>query len=547
MNSFLETLKQLGPARLGIMGAVLLGLLIFFIFVSMQVSTPRLELLYADLSSTDSGAIAARLEEAEIRYDVSPDGSRILVPDGEIGRARMLLAEAGLPNGGSMGYELFDQQSGFGTTNEIININKVRALEGELERTISSLDPVQAADVMLVLPERKLFSRESQPASASVKLKVNPGSVMEQSQIVAIQSLVASAVPQLQAKNVTIIDQNSNLLARGGDDDESLMASRTEDRRRKFERDMENKIESLVSKVVGFGKVEAIVTADLNFDRISTNEELYDPQTQVARSTQTIEENNTERDSAANNVSVENNLPAVGNDLFLDPKPAVESNRIEEVTNYEISRTTRSVVREVGEVKKLSVAVLVDGNYITSEEGLKEYQALPEEDLDAITELVRSAIGYDAVRGDTLEVRNKQFVSLDDIAAPEDDTILGFEKSDLLDTAQIVFVVIALILVVLLVLQPMIGRLLATEDVNLDDGEIDPDLLAARPMNPALEGPSQEFQPAQVSDDEDESMINMQSVEGKVKASSVKKVEDIVDAYPTETVSVLRSWMTQES
>lgn len=546
MNSFLETLKQLGPARLGIMGAVLLGLLVFFIFITMQVSTPKLELLYADLSTTDSGAIAARLEEAQIRYDISPDGARVMVPDGEIGRARMLLAEAGLPNGGSMGYEIFDQQSGFGTTNEIININKVRALEGELEKTISSLDPVQAADVMLVLPERKLFSRESQPASASVKLKINPGSGMEQSQIIAIQSLVASAVPQLQAKDVTIIDQNSNLLARGGQDEESLLTSRTEDRRRKFERDMENKIENLVSKVVGFGKVEAIVTADLNFDRISTNEELYDPQTQVARSTQTIEENNTERDSPANNVSVDNNLPGVGNDLFLDPKPAVESNRIEEVTNFEISRTVRSVVREVGEVKKLSVAVLVDGNYITDEEGAKTYQPLPEEDLNDLEDMIRSAVGYDAQRGDTLEIRNKQFVSLEDIAEPEDDTILGFERSDLLETAQIVFVVIALILVVLLVLQPMIGRLLATEGPSADDMDVDPDLLAARPANPALAGPSEEFQPAQVTDDEDDSMIDMQSVEGKVKASSVKKVEDIVDAYPTETVSVLRSWMTQE-
>lgn len=545
MDSFLNTLKQLGAARLGIMGAVLLGLLVFFIFISMRVSTPNLELLYGDLTTIDSGAIAAKLESSNIRYEVSKDGTRVMVPDSEIGKARMLLAEAGLPNGGSMGYELFDQQSGFGTTNEIININKVRALEGELERTISSLAPVQAADVFLVLPKRELFSRESQPASASVKLKVKPSAALEQSQVVAIQSLVASAVPQLQAKNVTVIDQTGSLLARGGDDENDLLANKSEEMRRKYERDLKFKIEQLVSRVVGYGKVEAIVTADLNFDRISTNEELYDPQTQVARSTQTIEESNVERDGAGGNVSVENNLPAVGSDLFLDPKPAVESNRTEEVTNFEISRTTRSVVREVGEVKRLSVAVLVDGNYITDDQGNKTYTPLSEEDLDQIDALVRSAIGYDVNRGDTLEVRNKQFVSIEDIIETPDDTIMGFEKSELLQTTETLALMLMILLFVLLVLQPMIGKLLKTDKASKDTNE-EMDMLTAGGMNPALTGPSSEFQPAQVNEEQEDSMIDMQSVEGKVKASSVKKIEDIVDAYPTETVSVLRSWMAQE-
>ena len=154
MNSFLETLRQLGPARLAIMGGVVLALLIFFVFVSVRVSTPSLQMLYTDLSSVDSAAMAARLEEANIVYNVSPDGTRINVRDEDVGRARMLLAEAGLPNGGSLGYELFDDQSGFGTTNAIQNINEVRAMEGELARTISSLAPVRTARVHLVLPQR---------------------------------------------------------------------------------------------------------------------------------------------------------------------------------------------------------------------------------------------------------------------------------------------------------------------------------------------------------------------------------------------------------
>lgn len=544
MNNFLETLKQLGPARLGIMGGVLLALLVFFLFVSMRVSTPDMKLLYSDLSSIDSGAIAAKLESVPIRYEISQDGTRVLVPETDVGRARMLLAEAGLPNGGSMGYELFDKQSGFGTTNAVQNVNQVRALEGELARTISSLAPLRSARVHLVLPQRELFSRESRPASASVALGLRPGAKMEQDQILAIQSLIASAVPQLKPENVSIIDQDGNLLARGGDENMTLASLKAEEMRLGYERRMTQSIEDLVGRSVGYGKVRANITADLNFDRVATSEELYNPEGQVARSTQTTEESTTERDSAAENVSVENNLPAVGSDLFLNEKPSLESNRIEEVTNFEISKTVRNTTRDTGEVRRLSVAVLVDGKYTTNAEGVRTYEPRTDAELDQIAALVRSAIGFDANRGDTLEVVNMQFAEVqvaDDVII--DNTLFGFDKNKLLDMAEILTVAIMIILVVLLVLQPMVGRLLAAESPKVDD-DLEAELLGGRPPTPALEGPSDEFQPAQL--DEDQSMIDMQKVEGQVKASSVKKIEDIVDAYPAETVSVLRSWMTQD-
>jgi flagellar M-ring protein FliF len=545
VNNFLETLKQLGPARLGIMGAVLLSLLVFFLFVSLRVSTPDMKLLYSDLSSMDSGAIAAKLEESQIPYEISQDGTRVLVPEDEVGRSRMLLAQAGLPNGGSMGYEIFDKESGFGTTNAVQNVNQVRALEGELARTISTLDPVRSARVHLVLPQRELFSRESRPSSASVALGMRPGAKLEQDQILAIQSLIASAVPQLKPENVSIIDQEGNLLARGGDENTTLASLKAEEMRLAYERRTTEAIENLVGRSVGYGKVRANVTADLNFDRINTAEEVYNPEGQVARSTQTTEENTTERDSAAKNVSVENNLPAVGSDLFLDEKPSLQSNRTEEVTNYEISKTVRNTTRETGEVRRLSVAVLVDGTYTTAEDGTRTYQPRSDADLDQIAALVRSAIGFDAQRGDTLEVVNMQFAEvevIDDVLV--DDTLFGFDKNKLLDMAEILTVAIMIILVVLLVIQPMVGRLLAAEAPQVDD-DLEAELLASRPPSPALEGPSEdEFQPSQVN--EEGSMIDMQKVEGQVKASSVKKIEDIVDAYPAETVSVLRSWMTQE-
>ena len=549
MNSFMETIKQLGPARLAIMGGVIVGLMLFFVFVSMRISTPEMELLYDDVSMVDSNAMTAALAEAGIVYDVSPDGSRIMVPGDSVGQARMTLAEKGLPNGGSLGYEIFDQQSGFGTTNFVQNINQVRALEGELARTIGSLEQIRSARVHLVLPQRELFSRESRPASASVFVTLRPGARLESGQIMSIQSLIASAVPQLKPDTVSIVDSNGNLLARGEGDSETLMTVKAEEMRRNYERRMTQAVEDIVGRVVGYGHVRANVTADLNFDRISTNEELYDPETQVVRSSQIVEENNLERDPPSGEVSVGQNLPGLGGDVFADPEPSLESNRVEETTNYEISRTVRNSIREVGEVRKLSVAVLVDGIYTEDADGNRVYEPRSQEQLDQIASLVRSAIGYEEGRGDLLEVVNMQFADVNaEDALIEEQLMFGFERGDLLDAVEIITVAIMVILVILLVIQPMVGRLLATEGPQMEDG-LEAELLAGRPLNPALAGPDrsgEEFEPPALEEDDD-TLINMQQVEGKVKASSIRKVEDIVDNYPNETVSVLRSWMSSEA
>lgn len=547
MNSFMETLKQLGPSRLAIMGSVVLGLLLFFVFVSMRVSAPEMKLLYDDLSAIDSGAIAGKLEQNEIPYKVSEDGARVSVPEDAVGRARMLLAQEGLPNGGSMGYEIFDNQSGFGTTNFVQNINQVRALEGELARTISSLEQIRSARVHLVLPQRELFSRESRTATGSVFLSLRPGAKLSQEQILSIQSLVSSAVPDMKAETVSVVDSNGQLLARGGENGDNMMPMKAEEMRRNYESRMTQSIEDILGRIVGYGRVRANVTAELNFDRITTNEELFDPESAVIRSSQVVEENNLERVPPSGDVSVQNNLPGIASDLLVDPKPSLEGNKIEEVTNFEISKTIRNTIRETGEIKRLSVAVLVDGTYTTDAEGNKNYQPRPQEELDRIAALVRSAIGYDEKRGDTLEVVNLQFADIDTAEGDANANLLfGFERSDLLQAVEIITVAVMIILVILLVIQPMVGRLLATDIPKLDEGT-EADLLAARPMSPQLTGPGGEsFSPDDLEEDSD-TLIDMSRVEGKVKASSVKKVEDIVDSYPAETVSVIRSWMTQET
>lgn len=548
-NNFMQTLKSLGPSRLGIMGVVMLMLILFFVFISMRVSEPKLSILYSDLSTVDSSAIAGKLSEEGITFQGSPDGSRVFVPDDEIGRARMLLAEAGLPNGGSLGYEIFDEQSGFGTTTFVQNLNNKRALEGELARTIITIEQIEAAKIHIVLPQRELFARESRKATASVTLKLRPTERLSKQQIYGIQNLVANAVPELDAKSVSILDSNANLLA-GGDagDEESLLGIKAEEMRLNYESRMTNAIEDLVGRVVGINKVRATVTADLNFDRVSLNSEIYDPEGQVLRSSQVIEETAFETSPDNQSVSVDNNLPGLdavaGEGGAL---PSSENSRTEELSNYEISKTIKSEVRESGEVRKLSVAVIVDGNYTKDEEGNKTYQDRSEEEMEKIESIVRSAIGFDAQRGDTIEVINLPFVEISfDEDELEETTIMGFSKDTVLETVQMLTLGVMLLLVILLVVKPILSQLF--QNMQTDDEEeeeVDPLLEAQK--NAQLAPPAAEdVAVSQDNIDEGEELINMKSVEGKVKASTVKKVGEIVESHPSETVAVLRQWMTAD-
>ena len=555
MSSLNETIKQMGPARIAVLGGTFISLIVFFIFVSAKVSQPSMSILYRDLTTTDSSQVAAKLEEINIPYTISPDGSQVFVPQTEVGRSRMLLAENGLPNGGSLGYEIFDKQSGFGTTSFVQNINQVRALQGELSKTISTLEPVQFSKVHIVLPQRELFSRENQEASASVTLKIKDNERLSRAQIKGIQNLVANAVPNLKSDSVTIIDTNANMLAGGeGEDGESMVGMKAEEMRRSYEKRMVSAIEDLVGRTVGLHKVRAHVTADMDFDRVSTNDEIYDPEGQVVRSTQTITEDNTERDGQNNqSASVANNLPGLGDDFNVDAAPSLQANRSEEITNFEISKTIRSTIRESGEVSRLSVAVLVDGRYTTAEDGTKTYEPRSQDELDKIATLVRSAVGFDDERGDTIEVVNMPFAEVDVAYDDNADKLFGFEKGEVLDTVEMIMLVVMGILVVLLIIRPLVGSVVMSQKAAIEQAKEEAALLAAQAAPAALTAPTQTDEdgnpiPAMPGEeaDEDGNMIDMQTVEGKVKASSVKKVGEIVESHPNETVSVIRNWMTQE-
>ena len=269
-----------------------------------------------------------------------------------------------MPAGGSIGYEIYDKPEGFGTTSFVQGVNHLRATEGELARTVATLGPVQQARVHLVLPKREMFSRTQQTATASVFLKLRPGQQLKREQVVAIQHLIAAAVPQLEPNQISIIDDRGNLLARGlGNGGDANSQANADEKKLAYEQRTTRVIEDLLSRSLGFGKVRAEVTADLDFDRITTNSEIYDPESQVIRSTQTVEDNNesTDRD-ALDPVTVANQLPTGdANQSASGATSKTKGARTEETINYEISKTVKSHVRESGQVRRLSVAVLVDG------------------------------------------------------------------------------------------------------------------------------------------------------------------------------------------
>ncbi len=563
MGGLLQTLRGLGPARLGLMGAVMVGMIIFFFFLTTRMSSGQMGLLYSDLPTGDAASITAKLETMQVPYQVSADGAQIKVPVEQVGKLRMAMAADGLPSGGGVGYEIFDKQNSFGTTSFVQNINQLRALEGELARTISTMEGVRAARVNLVLPQRELFAKETQPATASIFLTLRGSTTMTREQIAAIQHLVAAAVPMLKPQAISIVDNAGNLLARGSSDGDNVGGGDQsgDDVRRTYETRIQNQIEDLLARTVGYGHVRATVTADLDFDRVVTNEEKYDPEGQVARSTQTVTDKSSSTDNSSNGgtVSVANNLPAgQGANSAAGGASGSNNNRSEETTNYEIGKKITNSVKEIGAVKKLSVAVLVDGTYTTDEKDKTKQTYAPrtKEEMASYEDLVKSAIGFDDKRGDSIKVENMKFTH-DAEAAPEPTLPLGFTKEDLTKLLETVVLGLVAIMFILLVVKPLTTRVMATVPAPMPGGGG-----FAMPGNPMLTdqsgagsapqlggpnyNPEQLAERAMAVESEIERMINLEQVEGRVRASSLKKISEIVDKHPEQAVAILRQWLYQD-
>jgi flagellar M-ring protein FliF len=549
VESFLQTLRNLGPARLAAVGAVVLVTIGAIVLGSGQWSNPAMGLLYADLSPSDGGAIVQQLEQQKIPYRASTDGTRIEVPVDQIGRLRMTMAQQGLPSGGSVGNEIFNQPEGLGATAFMQSMQQLRAKEGELVRSIQTLQPVMQARVHLVLPKRELFAREPQTATASVVLKLRPGANLGKEQTLAIQTLVAAAVPALQANNVSIIDDKGNLLSRGmRANSPEAMAAMAEDRRIARERELTSSIEELLGRSVGYGKVQAQVSVEMDFDRIVTNSEIFDPESQVTRGTKTTNENSqSENRDGVDPVTVAANLPNADANNAATNGSKESKNRTEETINYEISKTTKVHERESGQIRRLSVAVLVDGNYTNGADGAKTYAPRSEQEIAQLSRLVQTAIGADPARGDVVTVEQMQFAKPDDDLSGKEDMLFGMPKAEVVRIVEVLIMAIVGILVIVLIIKPLISKALERTPQLEDEA----DLLGDSGI-PQLTGPggalSRELSmEAAQANEELEQMIDINRVDGRVRASSLRKVGEIVEKHPEEAVSIIRNWLYQET
>lgn len=560
MNPFLENLKRLGAARLAILAATGLGLIGLIALIASRVSTPNMALLYSDLELDDSGQIVGKLEAMGVPYQLRGDGSQIFVASDRALQLRVSLAHDGLPTSGSIGYEIFDKSGTLGASNFVNDINRLRALEGELARTIRTLANVRAARVHLVLPRREIFSRDKQEPSASIALRIKGSDQLGPTQVRAIQSLVAAAVPGLVAARVSIVDNRGNLLARGTQDGQNgePASAVADEMKHAYEQRMARTIEDLIGRSIGHGKVRAEVTAEMDFDRITSTAELFDPESQVVRSTQSTQESSDTKDGTDQTaVSVTENLPSgETKNTNNGPRTGNASSRTEEVVNYEISKTVKSHIRETGGVKHLSVAVLVDGKYTTGADGARTYQPQEQATLDQIGTLVKSAVGFDAKRGDTVEVVTMQFVEPDAMPEGGGSFLDGIGFSDYMKFAETMVLLIVSLLALLLVVRPTLKRLLGAP-VSTDQPQLagpNTPQLAAPPSDgtaghAALPNVSAAALPPPLADDQfdENEMIDIQNIDGRVRASSVRKIGQIVDRHPTETANIIRTWMIEQT
>jgi flagellar M-ring protein FliF len=547
MKALIEGLRALGPARLAAMGAVALGMFGMLAFMVLRGGTAPMALLYGDLDLRDASQIVEQLTKHHIQYRIGANGSQVMVPAEQVAEARLALAREGLPTGGSVGYEIFDRSDGLGATEFQQKINETRALEGEIAPTIHAMRGVRAVRVHLVLPHREPFERNRQEAQASVLLTMAGPARLDRDGVQAIVNLIAAAVPGLRPNNISIVDSRGDLLARAGEPvGPTATALSTEEVRRATEVRLGRAVEEMLERSFGAGHVRAEAAVRMSFDRVNQTEERYDPDGQVTRSSQTVT-SNSKNTEANGSVTVQNNLPNA--DAGRESAGSQEA-RQEETTNYEISKTVRTLIREQPQIDRISLAVMVDGKDSVGADGKHTWQPRTPEELDRITSLVKSAIGFDEKRGDHVEVVSMPFASEGGTSVGDASGPLGLnlDKADVLRLAQTgLFGVIGL-LALLVVLRPMILRITSVAPAALSGPGSALSALAGQASG-ALSGPAAQAIAGGVALPllEDESMVNIAQIEGQMRASSLRRIGELAEKHPEETLSIVRRWMSQEN
>ncbi|GJD64980.1 flagellar basal-body MS-ring/collar protein FliF [Methylobacterium frigidaeris] len=551
-----SNIVELGPRRLAALG--LIGLVVFLAvgLGAYYLSRPAQETLYTGLSREDVARIGGVLKDAGIRFDVSADGAAVLVPYGNTAQARMLLAEKGLPQSSKSGYELFNDLGSLGMTSFMQEVTRVRALEGEIARTIQGMKGVRAARVHIVLPERGSFRRDQQPPSASVVVRTEPAD--DRSGAQSIRQLVASAIPGMKPDRVTVIGADGTLLL-SGDDGAQAPTGKMASLEKDVSREVQDRIRRALTPYLGLGNFEVSVAAQLNTDKTSTNETIYNPDQQVARSVRSVRENeNSQNRSAQRPTSAQQNLPdqrtrSDGNDTASN-----ETSKKEDLTNYEISQRNIQTVSDGYAVKHLSVAVLVNRSRLANGQPGQDAAASANVDkqIAEIEQIVASAAGASKERGDTVKVAAVGFIN--DGQALEPVPPLSIADVMVRQSATLINAATILVVAGLLIwfgLRPALRAILAvpeaaqTEIAALEAAGAAALPAAAMAEAGALPAPGQAVpgQPALAGPEGMPAMASLiEDMAEKAKNSPQKRLEQMIDVDEEQVAAILKRWLLRE-
>lgn len=546
VGGFTAALQKFGIGRLAAVLGVAAGVAAVLVAVMLRVGQAPDALLYSNLDLREASEISAALDQAGIKYSSKGDGSTIFVSRDEVGTARLMLAGKGLVTSGSVGYEIFDNQSVLGQTEFQQNLNEQRALQGELSRTIMSMRGITSARVHITMPRREMFQAAATDPTAAVVVGVG-GRDLSADQVRAIRNVVASSVPNLKPDKVTVTDQSNRTLA-AGSEDSGFTSANAEAAKATTESQLQARIKDIVEGVVGAGAARVQVTADIDHSRSTTQEQKYDPDGQVVRSTSTNGSQSQDTTGQADGgTTATNNIPG-GQAPNTTPVGSTNSENTE-TTNYEISNTTTTTVKEPGEVKKLSVSVAVDGKYTPAADGKGEptYAPRTPEEVQQIKTLVAAAVGIDETRGDKIEVVNVRF-NREPSAAPgadEGSSMFNFDKNDIMRGVELLVLLITGLLLIFFVVRPLLKTASGGGGVPVLAGA---NGLPVTPLDTQLVGGTLPGAPQMLAGpSEMDQRIDIARIEGQVKASSIKKVADFVDAHPEESTAILRSWVHETS
>ena len=537
-----EFIKAIGAARFGVMAGIAAALTAFFLYVAGAITEPAKSVLFSGLDPRDAAAVTTKLDSMNEKYELK--GDTILVPTDDVTKLRMTLAADNLPSAG-VGYEIFDKSDTFGTTAFVQNINKLRALEGELARSVQTIEGVDSVRVHLVIPEHQIFSQNNDNPTASVVLKTH--GVMGRGQVQAIQHLVAAAVSGLTSERVAIVDDKGNLLA-GGDDKDgpNALAAGEATQTTDFEDRLRARVQSIVESVVGPGHVRVQVTADMDYKHENTVAEHFNPDSKVLRSTQTVESTNSDANGSggAAPVSVGSALPGGAAAPAGGDGSKSNASRTEETNNYEIDRTTTTSTVDGGTLKRLSVAVVVDGKQADG----GKYTARTPAEMKQITDLVKSTIGFSTTRGDLVQVDNMEFARLAaGDATPPPAPLLGMDSTQWFKIIEVAILSLAAIILGFFVGRPMIARMFAPNAASAAPagGSVVAGMLPAPAGSPEAAAQAQAIASGQAPTliAPVKSGIDLSQIEGQVRESSIKKVGEVVSAHPEEALAIIRTWL----